>query len=282
MIYLGGILIWLKWSSLQIRLCKVNNSLKIHPDKLSKEKYVSYIGIFRKYSIGYGSNGVYICICIYAKSYYLLKIWLVCFQVEIDHGKTGFYHLQYIYLISLSLCKQSPATAAAKSHQLCLTLCDHIDGSPPGSPVPGILQRRTLEWVAISFSNAWKWIVKVKSLSPVRLLATPRTAAYQAPPSMGSSRQEYWSGSPVPSLKQSPLTIKDNDTLYGALFSHACALTSWARQISLRCSNYWLLSTWTSSSFRLQFWHPIPGSVDVLVIPLRLWHPSRAMPPLPN
>ena len=71
---------------------------------------------------------------------------------------------------------------------------------PPGSPVPGILQARTLEWVAISFSNAWKWKVKVKSLSRVRLLAPPWTAAYQAPPSMGFSRQEYWSGVPLPSL----------------------------------------------------------------------------------
>ena len=85
---------------------------------------------------------------------------------------------------------------AAKS---CLTLCDPIDGSPPGSPVPGIPQARTLEWVAISFSNAWKWKVKVKSLSHVRLLATPWTAAYQAALSMGFSRQEYWSGVPLPS-----------------------------------------------------------------------------------
>ena len=89
------------------------------------------------------------------------------------------------------------AAAAAKSLQLCPTLWDPIDGSPPGSPVPGILQARTLEWVAISFSIAWK--VKVKSLSRVRLLATPWTAAYQAPPSMGFSRQEYWSGLPLPS-----------------------------------------------------------------------------------
>ena len=74
------------------------------------------------------------------------------------------------------------AAAAAKSLQSCLTLCDPIDGSPPGSPVPGILQARTLEWVAISSSNAWKWKVKVKSLSHVRLFATPWTAAYQAPP----------------------------------------------------------------------------------------------------
>ena len=89
--------------------------------------------------------------------------------------------------------------AAAKSLQLCPTLCDPINSSPLGSSVPGILQARTLEWVAISFSNAWKWKVKVKSLSRVRLLATPWTAAYQAPPSMGFSRQEYWSGVPLPS-----------------------------------------------------------------------------------
>ena len=87
----------------------------------------------------------------------------------------------------------------AKSFQSCLTLCDPIDSSPPGSPVPEILQARALEWVAISFSNAWKWKVKVKSLSPVWFFATPRTAAYQAPPSMGFSRQEYWSGVPLPS-----------------------------------------------------------------------------------
>ena len=89
--------------------------------------------------------------------------------------------------------------AAAKSLQTCPTLCDPPDGSPPGSPVPGILQARTLEWVAISFSNAWKWKVKVKLLSHARLFATPWTAAHQAPPSMGFSRQEYWSGVPLPS-----------------------------------------------------------------------------------
>ena len=87
--------------------------------------------------------------------------------------------------------------AAAKSLQSCPTLRDPIDGSPPGSTVPGILQARTLEWVAISFSNAWKWKVKMKSLSHVWLLATPWTAAYQAPPSIGFSRQEYWSGVPL-------------------------------------------------------------------------------------
>ena len=93
-----------------------------------------------------------------------------------------------------------PAAAAiAKSLQPCLTLCDPIDSSPPGSAIPGILQARTLEWVAISFSNAWKWEVKVMSLSRVWLFTTPWTAAYWAPPSMGFSRQEHWSGVPLPS-----------------------------------------------------------------------------------
>ena len=92
------------------------------------------------------------------------------------------------------------AAAAAKSLQSCPPLCNRIDGSPPGSPIPGILQARTLEWVAISFSNAWKWKVKLKLLSCVRLFATPCTAVYQDPSSMGFSRQEYWSGLPLPSL----------------------------------------------------------------------------------
>ena len=88
-------------------------------------------------------------------------------------------------------------TTTTKSLQSCPTLCDPIDGSPTGSPIPGILQARTLEWVAISFSNASKWKVEVKSLSRIRLLATPWTVAYQAPPSMGFSRQKYWSGMPL-------------------------------------------------------------------------------------
>ena len=98
---------------------------------------------------------------------------------------------------------ENSTAAAAKSLQSCPTLCNPIHGSPPGSPVPGILQARALEWVAISFSNACKWKVKVKLLSPVWLLATPWTAAYQAPPSMGFSRQEYWSGVPWPSPENS-------------------------------------------------------------------------------
>ena len=106
---------------------------------------------------------------------------------------------QYQGLFQWVLCIAA-AAAAAKSLQLCPTLCDPTDGSPPGSPVPGILQARTLEWVAISFSYAWEWKVKVKSPSCVQLLATPWTAAYQAPLSMGFSRQEYWSGLPLSSL----------------------------------------------------------------------------------
>ena len=92
------------------------------------------------------------------------------------------------------------AAAAAKSLQSCPNLCDPTDGSPLGSPIPGILQARTLKWVAISFSNAWKWKVKVKSFSRLQLLPTPWTAAYQAPPPIGFSRREYWSGLPMCSL----------------------------------------------------------------------------------
>ena len=102
-------------------------------------------------------------------------------------------------LFKLLTCLLLSLLTAARSLQSCPTLCDPRDGSPPGSAVLGILQARTLEWVAISFSNAWKWKVKVKSLSHVRLLATPWTVAHEAPPSMGFSRQEYWSGVPLPS-----------------------------------------------------------------------------------
>ena len=103
-------------------------------------------------------------------------------------------------LYRLALFAIGRPAATAKSLQSCPTLCDPRDGSPPGSPIPRILQARTLEWVAISFSNAWKWKNKVKSLSCVRLLATPWTATHQAPPSMGFSMQEYWSGLSLPSL----------------------------------------------------------------------------------
>ena len=112
-----------------------------------------------------------------------------------------------------SASHSTAAAAAAKSLQSCPTLCGPIDGSPPGSPFPGILQARTLEWVAISFSSAWKWKVKVKSLSRVRLLATPWTAAHQAPLSTGFSRQEDWSGMPLPSLSQSTREIQIKTTV---------------------------------------------------------------------
>ena len=120
------------------------------------------------------------------------------------------------------MCVCMYVDAAAKSLQLCPTLCDPIVSSPSGSPVPGILQARTLEWVPISFSNAWKWKVKVKSLSHMGLLAIPWIAAHQAPPSMGFSRQEYWSGVPWPS-------------------PYVC----WA---SLKINTWWSINDWESVS----------------------------------
>ena len=135
------------------------------------------------------------------------------------------------------------AAAAAKLLQSGPTLCDPIDGSPPRSPIPGILQARTLEWVAISFSNAWTWKVKGKSLSHVRLLATPWTAAYQAPPSMGFSRQEYWSGVPLPSplfpfrllqnIEQSSLSCAVGPCWLSILKSAVCTCQSQTLNLSL-------------------------------------------------
>ena len=123
------------------------------------------------------------------------------------------------------------SAAAAKSLQSCPTLCNPIDGNPPGSPVPGILQARTLEWVAISFSNAWKWKVKVKSLSRVLPSATPWAAAFQAPPSMGFSRQEYWSGVPLPSF----LDLQSVCFFYFSFLSSVC---SWFSLHSEICGIY--------------------------------------------
>ena len=120
--------------------------------------------------------------------------------------KTLFWLLRELYMGShvnfFQVGSFIKEVTAAKLLQSCPTLCNPIDGSPPGSPIPRILQTRTLEWVAISFSNAWKWKVKGKSLSRVRLFATPWTAAHQAPLSMGFSRQQYWSGVPLPSPKE--------------------------------------------------------------------------------
>ena len=150
-----------------------------------------------------------------------LNVWLVCpldqsYKAESAGGWFCFTHyatgnenwIQETFWVC-GLCtwwirwlRPFQKVPAAKSLQSCPTLCNPIDGSPPGSPVPGIFQARTLEWIAISFSNAWKWKVKVKSLSRARLFATPWTAAHQAPPSMGFSKQEYWSGVPSPSPKR--------------------------------------------------------------------------------
>ena len=124
--------------------------------------------------------------------------------------------------------------AAAKSLQSCRTLCDPID--PPGSPVPGILQARTLEWVAISFSNAWKRKVKGKSLSPLRLSATPWTAAYKAPLPMGLSRQEYWSGLPLPSLSEQLRILNRQSSIWWCLWgvldwiNYSNNIRNWRRQ----------------------------------------------------
>ena len=116
--------------------------------------------------------------------------------------------------------------AAAKSLQSCLTLCNPIDSSPPDSPIPGILQARTLEWVAISFSNAGKWKGKVKMFRCVWLLATPRTAAFQAPPSRGLSRQEYWSGVPLPSPSYVALVVKKVWSVSHSVMCY-CFATQW-------------------------------------------------------
>ena len=106
---------------------------------------------------------------------------------KISELLTGTHKNAQKSLVIREMQSENYSDTAAKSLLSCPTLCDPIGGSPPGSPVPGILQARTLGWGAISFSNAWKWKVKGKSLSRIRLLATPWTTAYQAPPSMGFS-----------------------------------------------------------------------------------------------
>ena len=117
-------------------------------------------------------------------------------------------------------------------------LSDPIDRSPPDYPVPAILQARTLEWVAISLSNAWKWKVKVKSLSRVPLLATPGTTAYQAAPSMGFSRQEYWSGVPLPSLKCVCVSLNDYENGYCKWLQHS------THYCMVRKNTLFILSIW--------------------------------------
>ena len=145
------------------------------------------------------SNTFLFIFCLPRRNHIIQSICVSLYPLMILQKKS----LQFFISKSLMIFINTAAAAAAKLLQLCPTLCDPIDGSPPGSPVPGILQPRTLEWVAISFSNACKWKVKVKSLSRVRLFTTPWTACDssqpQAAPSMGFSRQEYWSGLPLPS-----------------------------------------------------------------------------------
>ena len=141
-------------------------------------------------------------------------------NIAYNHGSLTEY---WQYLKDFNKCCLA---TAAKSLQLCLTLCDPINGSPPGSPVPGILQARILEWVAISFSSAWKWEVKVKSFSRVPLFETPWTAAHQAPPSMGFSRQEYWSGVPLPSPKCCLIFVNFQNCLVFQLLSFLLSKSS--------------------------------------------------------
>ena len=145
---------------------------------------------------------------------------------------------------SLSIYIIKPS-ATAKSLQSCLTLCDPIEGSPPGSPVLGILQARTLEWVAISFSKAGKWKVKVKSLSRVRLLATPWTAAYQAPLSMGFSRHEYWSGCHcLLHIKPERKAISVSITLLPKIYCQPRLKSNWSKYaIKLYRKHIYIIST---------------------------------------
>ena len=138
----------------------------------------------------------------------------------------------------------SSTAATAKSLQSCPTLCDPINGSPPGSPVTGILEARTLEWVAISFSNAGKWKVKVKLISRIWLLATPWTAAYRAAPSMGFSRQEYWSGVPLPS--PTPSSTFSQSILFGK---------KGLNQRIFHSSNILVPRRLLSDTYNIQNWH---------------------------
>ena len=137
-------------------------------------------------------------------------------------------------------------------------LCDFKDGSPPGSSVPGILQARTLAWVAISFSSAWKWKVKVKWASRVGLLATPWTAAHQAPPSMGFSRREYWSGVPLPS----PITLVTLCLIYhrlldcGVLVEKDLVLLTPSFAVPNTEPGTWEMNMWA------WMWVPREGGID--------------------
>ena len=162
------------------------------------------------------------------------------------------------------------------------------EGSPPGSPVPGILQARTLEWVAISFSHAWKWKVKVKSLIHVQLFATLWTAAYQAPSPMGFSRQEYWSGLPLPSLCYSLrghkwagwLNVLATKTTTGMLRKGPKGLKWRASQRQERLGPYWSLGIFsTEHNWQVGLEHFNPSS-QLLVFNISVLHPDSCNCPL--
>ena len=164
------------------------------------------------------------------------------------------------YLVSSSCCEFCPwfaAATAAKSLQSCLTLCDPIDGSPPGSPIPGILQARTLEWVAISFSNAWKWKVKVQSLSRVWPSATPRTTAFQAPPSMEFSRLLRPWDFPGKSIGEG---------------CH-CLLLGLQRLIKM----HWLFCSFTGESRGFPRANPVPFEAGPVIHVVGLWFSSAVL-----
>ena len=153
---------------------------------------------------------------------------------SVPHRNVSCFCLELWVIVAIGLAMSSLLLLLSRFSRvrLCPTLCDSMDGSPPGSPVPGILQARTKEWVAISFSNALKWKVKVNSLSRVWLVSTPWTAAYQALRSMGFSRQEYWSGVPSPSLNVIPVN---------GYFSSCCAVRELQESVSEQLSGNCLI-----------------------------------------
>ena len=177
---------------------------------------------------------------------YYLQVWVIGIRNEafkpIENRDKWYLNSTKEETVSICQhpCQSSKVAAAAKLLQSCPTLCNPIDGSPRGFPVPGILQARTLEWVAISFSNAWKWKVKVKLLSHVQLLVTRWTAAHQAPPSMGFSRQKCWSGVPSPPLRLVMIFFFHNFRVKRELFKtlqYSLPTQFWQKKLYMLVSN---------------------------------------------